>query len=140
MNPSPDDRDATALWRLTAEQRQQIFEQEKHRIEHAAPAFSKKTKVIAAVYVLGCLLLYFGIPSASLEFWSTHTWKLKPEPDLFASLGEAAITLIRPFLAVILTFWFVGFPLIIALGIWGFGGDFLSFLKRMFNRENRDDD
>ncbi len=140
MNPSQDDTDATALERLTAEQRQQIFEQEKRRSEQAAPAFSMKTKVTAAVYVLGCLLTYFGIPSAAIEFWSTHTWKLKLEPDLFASLGEAAITLIRPFLAVILTFWVVGFPIIIAFGMWHLGADFLSFLKPFVNRENRDDD
>jgi Trk-type K+ transport system membrane component len=78
-----DDADTVALWRLTAEQRRQIYEEEKSRIEKASPEFSKRTKIIAAIYLLGCLLLYFGISTAVMEFWSTRTWTLKPESQIF---------------------------------------------------------
>ncbi len=67
MNLSEDDTDAAALWRLSAEQREQIYEDEKRRIKHDAPTFSKKTKIITAVYILGCLLLYFGVTNAVIE-------------------------------------------------------------------------
>lgn len=133
MNLSQDDTDAVALWRLTAEQRQQIYEEEKRRIEDASPAISKKTKVIAAVYILGCLLLYFGIFSAVFDFWFSDTWKLKPESDLFESLLEAAVILIRPFLAVVFTFWLVVFPPLIVWGAWSWGTDIVRFLKRLVN-------
>ena len=83
MHSSEDDTDTAALWRLNAEQRQQIYEEEKRRIAHTTPAFSKKTKIIAAVYLLGCLLAYFGVTNAVIDFWSTHTWKLRPELDFF---------------------------------------------------------
>jgi uncharacterized membrane protein HdeD (DUF308 family) len=123
MNSSQDDTD-----------------EEKRRIADTSPLFSKKTKIIAAVYLLGCLLLYFGITNAVMDFWSTHTWKLKPESDLVESLFEAAVTLIRPFLAVVLTFWAVAIPPLIVLGLWSWGADIVRFLKRLVNRDNRDND
>jgi uncharacterized membrane protein HdeD (DUF308 family) len=140
MNSSQDDTDTAALWRLTAEQRQQIYEEEKHRIAHTTPAVSKRTTIIAAVYLLGCLLIYFGITKAVMDFWSTHTWKLKPESEFFKSLVNAAVTLIRPFLAVVLTFWAVAIPLGIVLGLWSWGADIVRFLKRMVNRDNRENE
>jgi hypothetical protein len=139
MNPSQDDADTTNLWRLTAEQRRQIYEEEKRRIEHTTPTFSKRTWIIAAVYLLGCLLLFFGITNAVMDFWSTHTWNLKPESDFFESLIEAAVTLIRPFLAVVLTFWAVVIPPAIVWGLWLWGADIPRFLKRLVNRDDRDD-
>ena len=102
MNPSQDDAEMVAVWRLTAEQRRQIYDEEKRRIEHSSPMLSKPTRIVAAVYCLGCLLLFCGITNAAIDFWSTHTWKLKPEPEFFESLVEAVVTLIRPFLAVVL--------------------------------------
>ena len=140
MNSSQDDTDRVALWRLTHEQRQQIYEEEKTRIEHTARLFSKKTIIIAAVYLVGCLLLYFGVTNAVTDFWSTHTWKLKPESEFFESLLEASVTLVRPFLAVVLTFWAVAIPPGIVLGIWCWGADIVRFLKRLVNRGNRHDD
>ena len=101
------------------------------QIEKASPAFSKRTKIIVAVYLLGCLLQYFGICAAVMEFWSTRTWTLKPEPDLFYSLVEAAVTLIRPFIAVVLTFWAVAIPPGIVWGLWLGGADAIRLLKRL---------
>ena len=140
MNSPQDDTGPVALWRLTAEQRQKIYEEEKRRIEDAAPVFSRKTKVIAAVYFLGCLLLYFGIPQAVGDFGSIRSWKLAPEPELFYSLFEAARTLIRPFIA----FWFVGMILVIPVGfvllLGGWGIDTVGSLKRLLNRDERNND
>lgn len=98
--------------------------------------FTKKTKIIAAVYLLGCLLLYFGITKAVIDFWSTHTWQLKPESDVFQSLVEAVVTLIRPFLAVVLTFWAVAIPIGIVFGLWCWSADIASFVKRLVNRDD----
>jgi hypothetical protein len=140
MNSSHHDTDTAATWRLTAEQRQQIYEEERRRIADKAPAFTKKTKIIAAVYLLGCLLIYFGITNAVMDFWSTHTWKLKPESEFFESIIGATVTLIRPFLAVVLTFWAVAIPPGIVLGLWCWRADIVRFLKRLVNRGKRDDD
>jgi hypothetical protein len=132
MNTSQDD--LVDLWRLTAEQRRQIYEEEKRRIAETSPMFSKMTKIIVAIYVLGCLLLYSGVTQAVVGFWCTHTWKLQPEPDFFWSLLGAAVSLTRPFLAVVGTFWAVAIPPLI---LWGFWVDIVRFVKRLMNRHNR---
>lgn len=124
------------LSQLTADQRRQIYEEEKHRIEQSSPALSKKAKLLIAVYSLGCLLIYFGISDAALDFWGTRKWELRPEPHFFESLVEAAVMLVRPFLAVVLTFWVVAIPAGIIWGAWLFGADFIKFLKRLINRHN----
>lgn len=94
-------------------------------------------RAVIGIYILGCLLLYFGIPNAVIEFFSTHTWNLKPERDLVPSLVDAAVTLARPFLAVVLTFWAVAIPPAIVLGIWCWGTDIARFCKRLSNREQK---
>lgn len=133
MNPPHDDTDTAALWRLTVEQRRQIYEEEKRRIAETTPTFSKKTKIIAAVYLLGCLLLYFGITNAVMEFWNNSVWKLEPESDFFESLVEAAVTLIRPFLAVLIASWFVAIPVAI---VYGLCAGIWTLLRRLVNRDD----
>lgn len=132
----PDDTETVPLWRLTAEQRQQIYEEEKQRLARASPALSAKNKIIVGVYLLGCALLYFGVAAAVIDFWSTHAWELKPEPEFFESFVEAGVTLIRPFLAVVLTFWAVAIPPGIVWGLWLWGADIVAFFKRLLNRGN----
>jgi hypothetical protein len=124
------------LWRLTAEQRQQIYEEEKRRIEHASPALSKRTKIVLGVYLLGCALLYFGVTNAVITFWGSHSWQRNPEPEIFESLIESAIFLTRPFLAVVLTFWAVAIPPGIVWGLWLWGTDIVAFFKRLLGRDN----
>jgi hypothetical protein len=136
MNLSKDDTETVPLWRLTAKQRQQIYEEEKQRLARNSPALSMKNKIIVGVYLLGCALLYFGVTAAVIAFWSTHTRELKPEPEFFESLIEAAVTLIRPFLAVVLTFWAVAIPLGIVWGLWLWGADIVALFKRLLNRGN----
>jgi hypothetical protein len=99
--------------------------------------------VVAAVYLVGCLLLYFGIANALMDLCATGTWGLKPEPDLFLSFVDAAVTLIRPALVVFLPFIVLltltirlatlaaKFPALIALAAVAFGlGKFLVWLCR----------
>lgn len=139
MNPPQDDKDTPAVRRPTAERRQQIYEEEKirpDRVEQEARTFAKKTGVIASVYLVGCLLIYFGISNAVIDFWSTHTWELKPESDVFESLVYAVLTLIRPFVVVVVMFWVVAIPPGIVFGLWCGGAHIVSFVKRLVNRDN----
>jgi hypothetical protein len=132
----PNESETVALWQLTIEQRRQIYEEEKCRIERDLPVFSKGTKIIAAVYLLGCMLCYFGIARAAIEFWGTFKWRLQPEPNLFYELIEAAVVLLRPFLAVPMTFWAVAIPPLMIWGLWLGGVDAIGFLKRLIKRDD----
>jgi hypothetical protein len=67
MNASGDETDTTLASRRTAEQRRRIYEEEKRLIEHSAPVFSKRTKIVAGMYLLGCVLIYFGIPRGAVD-------------------------------------------------------------------------
>jgi hypothetical protein len=123
------------ILQLTADQRQQIYEEEKNRIKQESPTFSKKTKIIIEVYILGCLLLYFGFTNAVFGLWTDHIWELKPEPNIFESLLEAVVTLVRPVFAVIISCWFVFIPIGIVWGLWSGGTDIVSSFKRLINRD-----
>ena len=105
MDTSKDDSDEDILWRLTADQRQQIYNEEKRRRKQSAPMFSKQTKILIVAYLLGCVLIYFGIPQSFIAFCVTGQWTHKPETDIFGSLVNAAVELIRPFLAAVVCAW-----------------------------------
>jgi hypothetical protein len=49
-----EDTDKIPLWRLTAEQRQKVYEEEKERMERSRPLLSMKTRAVAGVYLVGC--------------------------------------------------------------------------------------
>jgi hypothetical protein len=117
MSTSGDDTDTTLAprgladeqWRRFSEeekriikQRRQIYEEEKRSIEQSAPLLSKRTKIMAGVYLLGCVLIYFGIPQSVIDFCGTRQWKYQPETDIFRSLVNAAAELARPFIAVVI--------------------------------------
>jgi hypothetical protein len=116
---------------LTPNQSQRIREEKAHRRQHAAPAFSKRIKVCCAVYLLGCVLLYFGVPESFIDFYATHEWTYEPETDILASLFNAAVELIRPFLAVVMCGWAVAIPVGIVLGFLSWGHDLLQYLRRL---------
>jgi hypothetical protein len=85
---------------LTADQRQQIYEEEKSRLEQFAPKLSKNAKVQIAVYIFGCVLVYFGIAQSLLEFATTGQWSYsKPETNLFMTLFNAVWILAGPLAA-----------------------------------------
>lgn len=121
------------LWRLTAEQRREIYEQEKRRIERTSPTISNQTKILLAIYILGCILMYFGIPQSFIDFCGTRRWTYQPEKDVFLSIFKGAVEIIRPFLAVVICFWVVFIPVGI---VWVLGGDLLKYLKRLINYRN----
>ena len=149
MNASGDDPDIPSgihpsRWRQfseeekrTIKQRRRIYEEEKRSIELSAPAvmFSKRTKIVAGVYLLGCVLIYFGIPQSVLDFCGTRQWKYQPETDIFRSLGNAALELIRPFIAVVVCGWAVAIPPLLVWGLWSYGEDIVRFFRRLFHRE-----
>jgi len=103
-------------------------------MEHSAPLLSKRVKILCAVYVFGCLLLYFGVPQSFIEFYGTHQWTYEPETDILASLFNAAVELVRPFLAVVICGWAVAIPLGIVWGFLLWGNDLLEFLRKLTNR------
>jgi len=61
----------------------------KQRHEH-------KYKIWAAIYLLGCVLLYFGIPQSLIALPGTHKLTYQPEKNIFLNLFNAAIDLTRP--------------------------------------------
>lgn len=123
-----------STWQLTDEQRQQIYEEEKRRIEKSLPMLSQKAKILIAVYSLGCLLTYFGIPATFIDFCGTRQWVYQPESDIFRSLFYAAVELIRPFLAVVIMSWVVFIPAGLIWGTWNCAADFIKFCKRLVNK------
>ncbi|MCX5633327.1 MAG: hypothetical protein NTW93_06620 [Phycisphaerae bacterium] len=134
MDISKEQSESVSIWQLTDEQRQQIYEEEKRCIEKTSPMLSKRAIFYVAVYFFGCLLLYFGIPQAFIDFCGTRQWTYQPESNIFVSLLNAAVELIRPFLAVVITFWVVAVPAGIIWGVWILGNNFIKFFKRLVNK------
>lgn len=64
----------------------------KQRHEH-------KHKIWITIYIIGCVILYFGIPQLFIDLIGTHKVIYKPEKDLFLSLFDAVTVLIRPVIA-----------------------------------------
>ena len=94
---------------------------------------SKRTKIVAGVYLLGYVLIYFGIPQSIIELCGTGQWKYQPETEFFGVLVGSAVTLIRPFLAV----WVIAIPVVFVWGLWCMGADlFRSFSRRLFHRDH----
>ena len=48
------------------------------------------------LYAASCLLVYFGVIGAILDYPESHVWKLRPEPHFFGHLGSAALTIVAP--------------------------------------------
>ena len=130
MGISKEQSDSISIWQLTDEQRQQIYEQEKERIEKTSPMLSKRTKILIAIYFLGCLLIYFGVMRSLLDFWNTRQWAYQPESDIFLSLLNAIIELVRPFLAVWLIAIIVALPAGIVSVFWSCGANFIKRLGK----------
>ncbi len=135
MSTSRDESDTPLLWRLTADQRRQIYEDEKRRIEQSAPLFSRRTKILAVTYLVGCVLQYFGIPWSLIEFYRTRQWRYQPDPDFVKSLGEATVQLIMPFLTVYAFVAMVALPVGLVFGVICWISDLLRWLKNLFNRD-----
>ena len=138
MDISKEQSEPVSVWQLTDDQRQQIYEQEKCRIEQTSPMLSKSAifSVVSyvAIYFLGCLLIYFGIDQAFLDFCRTRQWTYQPESDIFESLFNAAIELIRPLLAGVLTFFVVAVPAWGIREVWTLGANLIKFFKRLVNK------
>ena len=152
MNASGDDTDTTlaplgitdARWREFSEeqkriimQRRRIYEEEKRLIdsfvERSAPVLSTRTKIVAGVYLLGCVLIYFGIPQSMIKLCGTGQWKYQPETEFFVVLFNSAVQLIRPFIAV----WVIAIPVVFVWGLWVWGAHvFRSFRRRLFHRDH----
>ena len=151
MNASGDDTDTTPpsgisewRWRYFSEEekgiikeRRRIYEEEKRSIEleqkRSAPLFSKQTLIVAGVYLLGCVLIYSGIPQSLLDWCGTGQWKYQPETEFFYVLVGSAVQLIRPFLAA----WMIGFVIAVpVMFAWFLWVSFKSFIKRLFHRDH----
>jgi hypothetical protein len=129
MNASGDDTDTILASRLTAERRRRIYEDEKRLIEQSAPVFSKRTKIVAGVYLLGCVLIYFGIGRSAMDFYLTRQWTYQPEPEFADAFIEAVMVLIRPFAAVVVCGWAVAIPPLLVWGLWSYGEDIVRFCR-----------
>jgi uncharacterized membrane protein SpoIIM required for sporulation len=73
--------------------------------------------LIAGLYIASCLLIYFGIAGALLDYGDTHIWKLRPDKQIFERLLSATMTLILPLCVAFFLMWALlflfGIPLII---------------------------
>ena len=96
---------------------------------------SKNMSTMIILYLLGCLLMYFGITNAMLDLLTTHTWKLRPEHNLVRSLVNAAVTVIMPFITVWITGMVLILPAGIALGAYYCGRAIVRFFKGQKNRD-----
>ncbi len=131
-----DDR-REIYWQLTASERELVYEMEKRRIRDSGELFSRKTRniiiICVSVYLFGCILIYFGIISSAIEYWTTGRWVYKPEKTLLQSLVNSLIELARPvivtFGAVVVCVWGILIPLAIPLLIWGWVTDFLRWKR-----------
>jgi len=133
MNTSNAESDGLVLWRLTADQRQQIYEEEKRRMEQSAPKLSRNAKTQISVYLLGCVLIYFGIVQSLMNFARTRQWSYRPETDFPLSLFNAVWELARPLAAGYL----FGVPCYLVVFLfWESAPVLLKFLKRKNNRDN----
>lgn len=132
MGATIDDSDKDILCRLTSDQRLQIYNEEKHRINQVSPRVSKRTKLLISIYLLGCVLLYFGIPQSFLESIGTKQLIYKPERDIFTSLLWSIMQLIRPFLAIFICV----IPLFLVFGWWGWGNALADYLRKVMNDDS----
>lgn len=130
METLKNDFENNIFLQLTPEQKKYIYNEEKHRIEQSSPFLSKRAKFYIAFYFLGCVLIYFGIAQSLIEFWGTGKLEYKPETNIFESLLNSAIELIRPFLAVFFLTW----PFLIIYGLWVWGSDLFEYMRKIFNR------
>src|SRR3990172_9025668 len=100
MDTSKYDSDKDILMRLTAEQRQQVYEEEKERIKQTAPTFSENTKICIALYILGCIVILTGLIPTISHFFETGKWQYKKDTFFLAeSIGYmfgVAWSLLRP--------------------------------------------
>jgi hypothetical protein len=72
---------------------------------------------VLIAYVIGFLLMYFGVAGAMLDFVGTREWTLKPENRLHRDLVNAAIELVRPLLATWLCALIMAIPALLVFGI-----------------------
>ncbi len=129
MQESKNNFDKNIFFQLTTEQKKYIYDEEKRRIEQSAPILSKQTKAYIVFYLLGCVLLYFGIAQSFIEFIGTGKWKYQPETNIFETLLNSIIELIRPFLAALFVTW----PILIIYGLWAWGDEILKSLKKFLS-------
>jgi hypothetical protein len=80
------------------------------------------------------VLLYFGVPRSFADFYATHRWTYEPETDILTSLVNAAVELIRPFLAVLVCGWAIAIPVGIVVGCFAYAHDLIEWLRDLTNR------
>lgn len=131
MDTLKHDSDNNVFWRLTADQRRQIYNEEKERIEQTAPLFSQKTKLRIALYILGCVIIYSGIDNTIVDLlFDTGHWHFKTEN--LESLGSAAIELIRPLLVGYITVYVIYMP-IMMVSQFVFKFDLTGYMMKLFH-------
>jgi uncharacterized membrane protein len=89
----------------------------------------QRYKIWVAVYLIGCVLIYFGIPQTLINFSSTHELTYHPQKDMFLTLLNAAIVLIGPVAVVFLC----GIPVMVAFGLWVSCHDFYTKYRKNRN-------
>lgn len=133
MNTSKDISDNDTLLRLTADQRQQVYKEEKEKIKQTAPTFSKKTKLYIALYALGCAVIYSGIIDSLTNLVDTGRWQHKTDIYFFTSsldcLANVAILALRPLLVGFVTV-FIFFMPVFLVCLLIFDIDLMSKLKK----------
>ena len=56
-------------------------------------------------YIVGWLLIYFGVVDALLDYGQTRKWQLSPDHHYFERFFSAALTLARPAIVGLFLMW-----------------------------------
>ena len=82
--------------------------------EMKALSRSANIKRAIALYVLGCVLIRFGIVDSLVELLAQKQWRYMPETNFLHSLGEAAFQLIRPFFVALFAPCIIAWSLVLS--------------------------
>ena len=138
MDTSKYDSDKDILMRLTPEQRQQVYEEEKERIKQTAPTFSRKTKICIALYILGCVVILTGLIPTISHFFDTGKWQYQKDTfflgDSIEYMIGGAMSLLRPLVVGFATVFIIYMPLYLIFMI--FDIDLTGKLKKYFKLDD----
>jgi hypothetical protein len=139
MDTSKDDSDKDILRRLNAEQRQQVYKEEKERIKQRVPTFSKKTKICIALYIIGCVVILTGLIPTVSHFFDTGKWHYKKDTFFLAESIEymigGAMSLLRPLVVGFLAVFIIYMPAYLFF-LFIFDIDLTGKLKKYFKLDD----
>jgi hypothetical protein len=142
METSKYDSDKAILMQLTAEQRHQIYNEERERIKKTAPIFSKKINICIALYLLGCVVILTGLIPTMSHFFNTGKWQYQRDEfflrESIKNMMGGTIELLRPLVVGFVTVFIIYMPVyLICLLI--FDIDLTGKIKKYFRLDDEEE-